>query len=88
MSLSDFKYDIGRLVVAVLVMIQFGAVTVYMVMNKIPGSEILIGALAAANGSVIGWWFTSSKGSEQKTRLLAQAEPINLNPDGQPDPTK
>jgi hypothetical protein len=37
---------------------------------------LLFGSLAAGFGSVIGYFFGSSKGSAEKTQLLAKAEPI------------
>lgn len=37
---------------------------------------LLFGSLAAAFGAVVGYFFGSSKGSADKTALLAKAEPI------------
>lgn len=41
--------------------------------------ELILGALIASFQLVIGYFFGSSKGSADKTELLAKAEPIKDN---------
>lgn len=36
---------------------------------------ILIGSLSAAFGAVVAYWFGSSSGSAEKSRLLAESQP-------------
>jgi predicted outer membrane lipoprotein len=71
------REEVGRLIVGTLVIAAFGVVLAFMLLNDKPGTDILVGALAAAFGAVVHWWYQSSKSSEDKTRLLAKANPVD-----------
>lgn len=67
-------------VLAVLVGLGFFAVLGAIIWRGLPehGSEpllVLLGALAGAFGTIVNFYFGSSAGSAEKTRLLAQATP-------------
>lgn len=68
--------DVARLVLATIIVSGYFAVTIYMVMNKDSDAKILIGALAGAFMTIVGYNFGTTTGSERKTELLAQAQPI------------
>ena len=79
------KSDINLYVLAWVIMGGFiGAIigmvvmaTVYPAVNlNNPLLNILFGSLATDAGMVVAFFFGSSRGSERKTELLAQAEPI------------
>lgn len=48
-------------------------------LNNEPLLSLLLGSLSTDAGMVVGYFFGSSKGSAEKTNLLAQAQPINVN---------
>jgi uncharacterized membrane protein YjjB (DUF3815 family) len=63
----------AQLVVGIVILIGFFAVLAIMIKTDAAGKDILIGALAAAFGSVVGYWYGSSNSSERKTELLAKS---------------
>lgn len=66
-----------RFGIALMIIVGFFATMGYMLYNHAPGTDIMLGALVAAFALAPKWYFDSSPGSERKTELLAQAEPIN-----------
>ena len=68
--------DLVHLVLGIVVLIGFFVVLSIMLTRDKPGADILIGALSAAFGSVVGYYYGSSSGSRDKTDLLAQAQPV------------
>jgi len=75
------KRDINQYVLAWLVVCGFFALTSLLAFKPMQMDAsgvvfMLFGALAAAFGSVMQYYFGSSKGSALKTDLLAKAEPI------------
>ena len=70
---------LGAVVVSLMVMALFGAalwawVTIPAV-NDSQTLAILVGALAAQFGNVVGYWVGSSAGSKSKDKLLLDAAP-------------
>lgn len=75
------KRDINQYVLAWVMVSGFFGLTGILLFHSIPLAQnnvvfMLFGALAAGFGSVMNYYFGSSKGSFEKTQLLAQAEPI------------
>lgn len=66
-----------RFGIALMIIVGFFAVLGFMFYARIPGTDIMLGALVAAFALAPKWYFDSSPGSERKTELLAQADPIN-----------
>lgn len=65
---------IAQYVLAGIVLCGFFIVLAVMLLWQRPGSDILVGSLAAAFGSVIGYFYGSSAGSARKDELRAAAE--------------
>ena len=68
-------------VLAVLITLGFFGVLIGMMTDVLKAGEnqallIMLGALGAAWGAVVNYFFGSSAGSQAKTELLARAEPI------------
>ena len=68
-------------VLAVLITLGFFGVLIGMMTDMLKAGEnqallIMLGALGAAWGAVVNYFFGSSAGSQAKTELLARAEPI------------
>ncbi len=66
---------------AVVITVGFFSVLLFMLLRPIPQSGhdalmLILGSLTIAWGSVVAYYFGSSKGSADKTQLLAQAPPI------------
>jgi len=75
------KRDINQYILAWVMVGGFFSLTGILIFRAIPPSTsnviyMLFGALSAGFGSVMNYYFGSSKGSAEKTNLLAQAEPI------------
>lgn len=75
------KKDINQYILAWVIVGGFFALTGFLIVHELPKDQtgvifMLFGALAAGFGSVMNYYFGSSKGSAEKTALLAQAEPI------------
>jgi hypothetical protein len=75
------KRDINLYTLAWVIIIGFFGLVALLVFKDLPKDSngvifMLFGALASAFGSVTGYFFGSSKGSADKTALLARAEPI------------
>ena len=68
-----FFYGLGALIV-----IGFFATLIYLIYSgKYPESvNLVIGALLGAFGTVVGYFYGSSKGSSDKDALLHQSTPI------------
>ena len=62
---------IAQYILAAVVLVGFFVVLTVMVQSGKPGADILIGGLAAAFGSVVGYFFGSSAGSARKDELMA-----------------
>jgi hypothetical protein len=64
---------------ALICLMFIGAVAALFMLEPPPGARepllILIGALSAAFGSVVAFWFGSSSGSAHKSDLLAASSP-------------
>lgn len=68
-------------VLAIVITVGFFGVLTFMLLRPIPVSGhdallLILGTLAAAFGAVVTYYYGSSKGSADKTQLLAQAPPI------------
>lgn len=75
------KRDINQYILAWVMVGGFFGLTGLLLFHSVPSAQnnvifMLFGALAAGFGSVMNYYFGSSKGSSEKTQLLAQAEPI------------
>ncbi len=75
------KRDINQYVLAWVIVLGFFSLVSLLIFKELPKDSnqvvfMLFGALAAGFGSVIGYYFGSSKGSAEKTELLSKAEPI------------
>lgn len=68
--------SIQRFGIALMIIVGFFAVLGYMLWSHAPGTDIMLGALVAAFALAPKWYFDSSAGSERKTELLAQAQPV------------
>jgi hypothetical protein len=67
---------------AITITLGFFAVVTFMLLRSVPQSGhdalmLILGSLASAWVSVVAYYFGSSKGSADKTQLLAQAPPIS-----------
>lgn len=62
---------IAQYILATVVLVGFFIVLTVMIQAGKPGVDILIGGLAAAFGSVVGYFFGSSAGSARKDELMA-----------------
>lgn len=70
----------SHIVIALIICAMFaGAVVALFMLEPPTGARepllILIGALAAAFGAVVNYWFGSSSGSAAKSELLARGGP-------------
>lgn len=68
-------------ILAVLITAGFFGILIGLLMGSLKATEnqallIMLGALGAAWGSVVNYYYGSSSGSQAKTELLAQASPI------------
>jgi len=75
------KRDVNQYILAWVMVIGFFALVGLLIFHELPKDQngvifMLFGALSAGFGSVIGYYFGSSKGSAEKTNLLAKTEPI------------
>ncbi len=75
------KRDINQYVLAWVIVAGFFSLVSLLIFRDLPKDSsqvvvMLFGALAAGFGSVIGYYFGSSKGSSEKTDLLAKSELI------------
>ncbi len=82
---TDTDWPKGLISFAVIVLFAYAFI-------ENPQDEIMKGALIAALSSVIGYWLGSSKGSDEKTQMMATAaerpqEVEVVNPDSNPVPT-
>jgi hydrogenase/urease accessory protein HupE len=68
--------EIAQYLLAVVVVVGFFTVLGLMLHWQRPGSDILVGSLAAAFGALVGYFYGSSAGSQAKTELLAKAHPV------------
>lgn len=64
-----FFYSLGAIIV-----VLFFAVLIALIIkgNNPDAVNIMLGALTGAFGTVVGYWYGSSKGSADKTELLNQ----------------
>ena len=62
---------IAQYLLASVVIIGFFVVLALMLLTGKPGSDILVGGLAAAFGSVVGYFYGSSASSARKDELIA-----------------
>lgn len=69
-----------RFGIALMIIVGFFAILTWMLYERMPGTDIMIGALVAAFALAPKWYFDSSPGSEQKTQLLARAQPLPDQP--------
>jgi uncharacterized BrkB/YihY/UPF0761 family membrane protein len=82
-----FKYSLaGLIVITILTLVAF------LIFKPMPEPnrsiiEIIIGALVAAFTTVISFFFGSSKGSEDKTKMIYNSTPTANDTPVQPDPT-
>ncbi len=68
-------------ILAVMVTLGFFGILIGMLLGVLKSAEnqallIMLGALGAAWGAIVNYYFGSSAGSADKTNLLAQAQPI------------
>jgi heme O synthase-like polyprenyltransferase len=63
--------SIAQYLLAGVVIIGFFAVLSLMLWKDKTGADILVGGLAAAFGSVVGYFYGSSAGSARKDELMA-----------------
>lgn len=75
------KRDINLYTLAWIIVIGFFGLVGLLIFKEIPKDSngviyLLFGALAAGFSSVLGYFFGSSKGSSDKTDIIAKAEPI------------
>lgn len=68
--------DRVQLALGIVICCGFFVVLGLMIAHDTPGKDILIGALAAAFGTVVMYFYGTSDSSRHKTDLLAQAPPI------------
>lgn len=73
------KRDINQYVLAWVIVIGFFSLVALLIFHELPKDQngvvfMLFGALAAGFGSVIGYYFGSSKGSAEKTGLMAKTK--------------
>jgi hypothetical protein len=73
------KRDINQYVLAWVIVIGFFGLVSLLIFHELPKDQngvvfMLFGALAAGFGSVIGYYFGSSKGSAEKTELMVKAK--------------
>lgn len=68
--------DVIHLCLGIVVLVGFFTVLSIMIIRDKTGADILTGALSAAFGSVVGYYYGSSSGSRDKTDILAQAQPV------------
>jgi len=75
------KREWNQYILAWVIVIGFFLLCYFLMKAPLPqGSNevvfMLFGALAAAFGAIVQYFFGSSKGSAEKTELLAKSEPI------------
>jgi hypothetical protein len=75
------KRDINQYILGWTIVFGFFSLTALLIFHELPKDQngvvfMLFGALAAGFGTVIGYYFGSSKGSSEKTDLLVKAEAI------------
>jgi len=74
--------EILQYVFAALIVICFFGILALLLYKKIPAENtetinLALGALLAAFGAVVQYFFGSSAGSQRKTDIIAQSTPIN-----------
>lgn len=67
--------QIAQYLLAALVLTGFFIVLAVMLWWQRPGSDILVGSLAAAFGSVVGYFYGSSASSARKDELMREPRP-------------
>jgi hydrogenase/urease accessory protein HupE len=63
---------VAQYLLASVVLLGFFVVLAVMLLWQRPGSDILVGSLAAAFGSVVGYFYGSSASSARKDELMRQ----------------
>jgi uncharacterized membrane protein YdjX (TVP38/TMEM64 family) len=66
---------VAQYLLASVVLVGFFVVLAVMLLWQRPGSDILVGSLAAAFGSVVGYFYGSSASSARKDELLRETRP-------------
>lgn len=66
---------IAQYLLAGVVILGFFCVLSLMLWKDKTGADILVGGLAAAFGSVVGYFYGSSAGSARKDELMARNDP-------------
>jgi len=77
MSESVRNQYVPQYILAAIVIVGFFSVMSLMLLTDKPGVDILIGGLAAAFGSVVGYFYGSSASSGRKDAIIANSIPID-----------
>lgn len=73
-----FQYALAALIVIVVVVLIYVVFTVELPPANKDVALLIIGALVAKFGDVVAYFFNSSKGSAEKTEIIAKSQPVDL----------
>lgn len=73
-----FMYGLGAMIV-----LGFFALLIVLIFKPLQSDNkdllnLSIGSLLAAFGTIVGYFYGSSKSSQEKTEIIAKSEPVNL----------
>ena len=73
-----FQYALGALIVISIMVLIYVVFTVELPPANKDVALIVIGALVAKFGDVVAYFYNSSKGSAEKTEIIAKSQPVDV----------